>query len=701
MRGIATRIIAAAALLCTGLAQASDTAAPPFVPVTDAMIQHPDAKDWLSWRRTLDSWGYSPLAQVTKANVAQLRMVWVHPLDAGHQEGTPLVHDGVMYFPGPSDSITALDAASGNVLWVHKRELPKDLGKFLTFPDTNRNLAIYGDLIIARGSDDHIYAVHAQTGKLAWDTMIMDYHRGAKQSAGPIIADGLAITGRSCDQKGGPDACVITAHDAKTGKEVWRTSTIARDNDPNDKTWGGTPLERRQQVGAWMNASYDPALHLLYMGTSVSAPAPKFMLGGNQYTYLYHNSTLALDVRTGKIVWYYQHVVDHWDLDHPFPRILLDEQVSPDPKAVSWINPKIVKGKVYQVLTGVPGKTGIIYTLDRRTGEFLWARPTVMQNVVQSIDGATGKVTGNPATLFDKIGDTRFVCPSSTGGANYQAPAYSPLTKTMYLPAQNLCENVTATAPEWPTPTYSIVSKIALSPDADNKVGVITAVNAVTGKTAWKFSTRAGMQSILATGGGLLFAGDSAGRFRALDQVTGKVLWEMNLGSAVTGYPVTFMAGGHQYVAVSTGFWLGDSFTPELIHGTQGTLFVFALPDAGIGRPGPMRPPINPGGAPMPLDPGGGAAVAAAEPGDGKAVYDKSCAACHGAELQGTGESPALKGAPFLANWKGKTGGDLYAFIHQNMPPGGAGSLGDADYRAVVAYILQVNGAKQGARIGD
>ncbi len=175
----------------------------------------------------------------------------------------------------------------------------------------------------------------------------------------------------------------------------------------------------------------------------------------------------------------------------------------------------------------------------------------------------------------------------------------------------------------------------------------------------------------------------------------------MNLGSAVTGYPVTFMAGGHQYVAVSTGFWLGDSFTPELIHGTQGTLFVFALPDAGIGRPGPLRAPVNPGAAPPPIDPGGAAAVPLAQASDGKAVYDKSCAACHGDQLQGTGESPALKGAPFLANWKGKTGGDLYAFIHQNMPPGTAGSLGDADYRAVVAYILQVNGAKAGARIGD
>jgi alcohol dehydrogenase (cytochrome c) len=701
MGGIAKRLIAAAALLGTGIAQASNTA-PPFIPVTDAMIQHPDPKDWLSWRRTLESWGYSPLTQITKANVKQLRMVWVRPLDAGHQEGTPLVHDGVMYFPGPSDSIQAIDAASGDVLWVYKRELPKDLDKFLTFPATNRNLAIYGNLIISRGSDDHIYAVNAQTGKLVWDTKIMDYHHGAKQSSGPIIADGLAITGRSCDQKGGPDACVITAHDARTGKEVWRTSTIARGSDPNDATWGGTPLEKRMQLGAWMNASYDPELHLLYMGTSVTAPAPKFMLAGNQYTYLYNDSTLALDVKTGKIVWYYQHLVDHWDLDHTLPRILLDEQVAPDPKAVTWTNPKIVKGKVYKVVTGIPGKTGIVYTLDRRTGEFLWARPTVMQNVVQSIDGATGKVTVNPATLFDKVGDTRFVCPSSTGGANYQAPAYSPLTKTMYFPEQNTCETATATAPNWPTPTYSVAAKIAIAPGADNKVGVLTAVNAVTGRTEWKFSTRAGMQSVLATGGGLLFAGDSAGRFRAFDQATGKVLWEMNLGSAVTGYPVTFEAGGHQYVAVSTGFWLGDSFTPELIHGTQGTLFVFALPDAGIGRAGPPRAPVNASrGDFAAVDPAPAGDLAAAAPGDGKAIYDKACAACHGADLQGAGESPPLKGAPFIANWKGKKAGDLYTFIHQNMPVGAPGSLSDGDYRAVAAYVLQANGAKEGTPIGD
>ena len=703
MKGLVARVATGAALASLTLTQALGQSTP-FEPVTDAMIQDPDPKDWLSWRRTLDSWGYSPLDQIERDNVDELRMVWVRPLEAGHQEGTPLVHNGVMYFPGPSDRITAMDAASGDVLWIHTRELPEDLAQSLTFPDTNRNLAIYGNLIIARGSDDHIYAVDAETGQLAWETRIMDYKKGAKQSSGPIIADGLAITGRSCEPEGGPDACVITAHDARTGREVWRTSTIARGQDPNDATWGGTPLERRMQVGAWMNASYDPELKLLYMGTSVSTPAPKFLLAGNEHTYLYHNSTLALDVRTGRIVWHYQHVVDHWDLDHPFPRILLDEQVAPDPSEVTWINPNIRHGGTYKVLTGVPGKTGIVYTLDRQTGAFLWARPTVMQNVVQSIDGATGRVTVNPETVFTETGGPpRLVCPSSTGGANYQAPAYSPLTKTMYFPMQQLCMNSTAVPANWDRPGYSISTRIALSPEADNNLGVIHAVNAVTGRSEWKYAIRAGMQSLLATGGNLLFAGDAAGRFRALDQESGRVLWEVNLGSAVTGYPVTFSVGGHQYVAVSTGFWLGDAYTPELVHGTQGTLFVFALPEAGIGRQGPPRPPVNPSGNARSLDPAPGAAqrlvssgvFAAAQARDGQAVYARSCAACHGASFEPAQGTPPVRGPTFLANWRGRTLADLHAKV-RTMPPGAADSLPAADYLAVLAYLLEANGFPAG-----
>jgi len=709
LMGLAGKTAIAAALAFVAITQAGGASTPAFVPVTDAMIQHPDPKDWLSWRRTLDSWGYSPLSEIDTKNVAQLRMVWARPLNSGSQEGTPLVYDGIMYFPAPGDVIDAIDARSGVVLWEHRRKLPADIGKYLPVYDTNRNLAIYGDLIIANGADDYLYALDANTGEQVWETQILPYDHGAKQSAGPIIADGLAITGRSCEPEGGPDACVITAHDARTGKEVWRTSTIARGTDPNNATWGDVPLEHRIQVGAWMVASYDPQLKLVYMGTSVSAPAPKFLLAGNDKTYLYHNSTLALDVRTGKIVWYYQHIVDHWDLDHPFPRMLMDERVAPDSKDVAWINPNIDRHKVYKVLTGVPGKTGIVYTLDRTNGQFLWARPTVYQNVVEKIDGKTGKVTVNPATTFDKVGETKEVCPSATGGANYQAPAYSPLTQTMYFPAQNTCANVTPVEPKWgDNLTYSFASRQFLSPGANNDVGVIHAVDAVTGKSEWTYSQRAGMQSLLTTGGGLLFAGDAQGRFRAMDQKTGRILWEMNLGSSVTGYPISFAAGGHQYVAVSTGRWLNDTFTPELIHGTQNTLYVFALPSAGIGARGPVKPPVNPTVFTM-NDPNQqsqaseqhtsrsvtdgifGAEQALA----GKAVYDKNCAVCHGADFQPSGGVPPVKGEAFLANWKGRTVGDLYNKV-RTMPPGAAGSLSDPDYLDAVAYLLQTNGFKPG-----
>jgi glucose dehydrogenase len=330
-----------------------------------------------------------------------------------------------------------------------------------------------------------------------------------------------------------------------------------------------------------MVPSYDPELNLIYVGTSVTSPAPKFMLAGNDKKYLYHNCTLAVDANTGKIVWYYQHVVDHWDFDHPFERLLLDTVVAPDASQVEWINPKLKPGERRKVLTGIPGKTGIVYTLDRKTGEFLWARPTVKQNVVSKIDGATGEVTVNPETTFSHAGQTDFVCPTENGGKNFQAGAYSPLTNTMYYGLQNTCANVTATS-EKPQlgVLYAISNKDQIAPGTD-KIGTIYAISAETGKTTWKYEQRAGMMSIVATGGGLLFAGDTNGRFRAFDQESGKILWEVNLGSPVTGYPITYSAAGKQYVAVSTGNSLVSGglnrLAPELKPSAASNIVVFAL----------------------------------------------------------------------------------------------------------------------------
>src|SRR5262249_12167496 len=421
MKRLRTLLALGALVLIGGFEIRAQESTHKFVPVTDAMLQKPNPADWLMWRRTLDSWGYRPLNQINRNNVAQLRMVWTRGMaDGTTQESTPLVYDGVMYLPNSGDYIQAIDAKTGDLIWDYQRKLPDERRR-----GQNRNIAIYGNLIIDTSIDNAVYALDAQTGKLVWDTQILDPKKPANASSGPIIANGKVISGRQCQPGATYEGCIITAHDAKTGKELWRTSTIPKPGEPGDETWGGVPMEQRWHIGTWMVPSYDRELNLIYIGTSVTIPAPKFILGGNNNKHLYHNSTLALNADTGKIVWYYQHIVDHWDLDHPFERVLVDTVVAPNPSDVLWINPKVKSGERRKVITGIPGKTGIVYTLDRQTGEFLWARPTVTQNVITKIDG-NGAVTVNEEVTFKRNNESHLVCPGSNGGKNWPAGAYSP-----------------------------------------------------------------------------------------------------------------------------------------------------------------------------------------------------------------------------------------------------------------------------------
>ena len=417
-------VLAVFTLLTAGASSGQAQSGDGFEPVTDALLQDPAPGDWLMWRRTLDGWGYSPLDQIDRQNVSELRMVWSRALSGGRQQGTPLAYDGVLYMPNPRDVIQAIDAVTGDLLWEYRRPRPDDLEEFVIgiLAEGNRNLAIYDNLIIDTSHDDYVFALDAATGRLVWETRILDYRENpAHQTSGPIVADGKVVSGRGCMPEGGPEACVITAHDARTGAELWRTRMIPAPGEPGDETWGDVPFEQRRHVGAWMVPSYDPELNLIYVGTSVTSPAPKFMLGGADLAHLYHNSTLALDADTGDIVWYYQHLNDHWDLDHPFERILVDTVVAPDPGAVSWINPRLRPGERRRVVTGIPGKTGVVYTLDRATGEFLWATPTIAQNVISHIDGATGAVAENAEVVFTATGQQVTVCPTWYGGKDWES----------------------------------------------------------------------------------------------------------------------------------------------------------------------------------------------------------------------------------------------------------------------------------------
>ena len=540
-----------------------------FVPVTDAMLEDPAPGDWLTWRRTPNGWGYSPLDQVNRDNVDNLRLVWTRPLRPGGQEGTPLAYGGTLYFPNPNDVLQAIDAVTGDLKWEYRRDIPDDAPQVLggaRLVSVNRNIAIYGRTIIDTGNDGYVYAVDAVTGELAWETEIFNYDTTpTRHTAGPMIAGGRVISGRSCRPRGGPETCAIVAHDAATGAELWRRRLIPAPGEPGDETWGGVPYEDRLHVGSWMVPSYDHELDLVYVGTSVTSPAPKFMLGGVDNKHLYHNSTLALDGNTGEIRWYYQHLNDHWDLDHPFERMLVDTAVAPNPDTVAWINPRLQPGETRKVVTGIPGKTGVVYTLDRETGEFLWATPTITQNVISNIDGATGEVTGNAEVTFTRMGQEVLSCPGWGGGKNWPAGAYSPLTNTMFVPMQNMCARVlsTETDPDRLT-LYQLAARFELAPGKEDR-GSIWAISAETGETTWLYEQPAGTQAVVATGGGLVFGGGANGRFRAFDQETGAVLWEINLGSPVLGFPITYEVDGKQYVVASTG--------------DQNNLFVFALPD--------------------------------------------------------------------------------------------------------------------------
>ena len=564
-------LVVGGGLMTTPLAQEAQR---PFVPVEDELLWKPDPADWLSWRRTLDGQGFSPLAEINRNNVRNMRLMWTRPMTGAQQESTPLVYKGVMYLPNSGDIIQAYDAKSGQLLWEYKRPSGGNT--------RNRTIAIWGTMLLDASGDNQIYAIDAQTGKLVWETKVLDPKAPASATSGPIIANGKVISGRQCQPRATADACIVTAHDAKTGKEVWRFRTIPRAGEPGDETWGDVPENERWHVGTWMVPSYDPETNLVFVGTSVTIPAPKFVLGGNDKEHLYHNSTIALNADTGKIVWYYQHLVDHWDLDHPFERLLVEVAVAPDPKEVPWINPRIKPGEKRKVLTGIPGKSGVVYTLDRQTGEFLWARPTVMQNVISKIDGATGKVTVNPEMVFTAKDQTRMVCPSSTGGKNWPAGAYNPQSNVMFYPLQNTCMNAKTTVDTRdPARVYGLEMPVIPTPGVD-KIGSVWAISAETGKTLWKYEQRAGMLSLVATAGGLVLGGDANGVFRAWDDRSGKVLFEVNLGAPVSGYPISYAVNGKQYVAVPTGGSLvagsTNRLTPELKPAQAANVYVFALP---------------------------------------------------------------------------------------------------------------------------
>jgi alcohol dehydrogenase (cytochrome c) len=543
-------------------------------PVTDAMLTNVADGEWLTWRRTYDAYGFSPLRKINRTNVADLRLAWSWSLPAGQNASTPIVHDGVLFVHGWGDKVQALDAATGDLLWQYSRRLPTGVP-----PSHKRSLSIYGTRLYVPTSDVHIVALDVKTGREVWDQAIGDPKTGIRLTGGTLVARGKVMVGTTGRIEGGN---YIVALDAETGKEAWRFYSIARPDEQGGNSWNALPLEKRNGGSVWIPGSYDPVRNLAFF-----APGNTYDTGplrdlvqqdGINNDALYLDSTLALNPDTGQLAWYFQHQANgQWDLDYAFERQVMQLRVNGAVRDV--------------VVTG--GKQMIFDILEVKSGQYLSSIDLGLQNSIMSIDPKTGAKRVSQE-LIPGDGQTKMVCPHVSGGRGWLPTAYDAATRILYIPITEACMDlVPVPAGERGSLSTGVRWTVRPRPASDGKYGRIHAVNLETGKTVWVDRQRAPITAgTLVTAGGLVFAGSLDRMFRAHDATTGAALWSARLNDAPSAPPIAYAANNQEYVAVIVGPGGYQSLSysalvPEIQNppDRNAMLWVFEVPTRGTATP--------------------------------------------------------------------------------------------------------------------